>query len=151
MTKKELFKKAHKLTKEIKKVYSNVDYRFQFSLCLAYLKEGEVKMVKLEGSEKQIAWAESLKEGFLKMLLETKEDILKSKNTVLVYYKELQKEVESITCEKKISQVRLALDKIISTAIKNIENEVSSKKIIDIHQGLKTYGASRTDLVRKFI
>ncbi len=36
---KNLFKKAHKITKEIKEKYNNVDYKAQFSLCLSYLKE----------------------------------------------------------------------------------------------------------------
>jgi len=39
MTKRNLFKEAHKLAKEIKNEYPEVDYKFQFSLCLAYLRE----------------------------------------------------------------------------------------------------------------
>ena len=53
MTKKELMIKAHKMTKEIKNEYPTVDYKFQLSLCLAYLyKEGEKEMSieeKLQG------------------------------------------------------------------------------------------------------
>lgn len=41
MSNKELFIKAHKMTKEIKKEYPEVDYMFQFSLCLSYLKESK--------------------------------------------------------------------------------------------------------------
>jgi len=44
MTRKKLFKQAHKMTKEIVEKYKDVDYQAQFSLCLAYLlnkKEGE--------------------------------------------------------------------------------------------------------------
>lgn len=45
MTKKELMIKAHQMTKEIKREYPEVDYKFQLGLCLAYLQgEGEVKM-----------------------------------------------------------------------------------------------------------
>ena len=45
MTKKELMVKAHKMTKEIKNEYPNVDYKFQLGLCLAYLhQEGEKEM-----------------------------------------------------------------------------------------------------------
>ena len=45
MTKKELMIKAHKMTKEIKREYPEVDYKFQLGLCLAYLQsEGDVKM-----------------------------------------------------------------------------------------------------------
>lgn len=49
MSNKELFVKAHKMVKEIKKEYPEVDYMFQFSLCLTYLREEEVK-------EEEITW-----------------------------------------------------------------------------------------------
>lgn len=57
---KNLMKEAHKLTKEIKAEYPNVDYKAQLGICISYLSknEGEVKMVELKGSEKQVAWAE---------------------------------------------------------------------------------------------
>ena len=47
MTKKELMIKAHKMTREIKAEYPSVDYKFQLSLCLAYLyeNEGEKEMI----------------------------------------------------------------------------------------------------------
>lgn len=62
MTKKELMIKAHKMTKEIKNEYPEVDYKFQLGLCLAYLQEeGSEKMVELKGSEKQIKWAEDIR------------------------------------------------------------------------------------------
>ncbi|BDR82571.1 hypothetical protein [Clostridium tetani] len=32
-----IFKEAHKMTREIKKEYKKVDYRTQFGLCLSYL------------------------------------------------------------------------------------------------------------------
>ena len=38
MTNKELFIKAHKMTKEIKAQHPEVDYRAQFGLCLSFLK-----------------------------------------------------------------------------------------------------------------
>ena len=45
MTKKELMIKAHKMAKEIKNEYPEVDYKFQLGLCLAYLhQEGENEM-----------------------------------------------------------------------------------------------------------
>lgn len=62
MTKRELMIKAHKMTKEIKNEYPEVDYKFQLGLCLAYLQEkGGKKMVELKGSEKQIKWAEDIR------------------------------------------------------------------------------------------
>lgn len=34
---KNLFAKAHKMTREVKKTYPEVDYKFQFGLCLSFL------------------------------------------------------------------------------------------------------------------
>lgn len=47
MNNKELFKQAHKMAKEIKTEYPEVNYKFQFSLCLTYLREEEVKEEKV--------------------------------------------------------------------------------------------------------
>ena len=46
MIKTNLFKAAHKMAKDIKAEYSEVNYKFQFGLCLSYLSkiEGEIKM-----------------------------------------------------------------------------------------------------------
>lgn len=64
MTKKELMKKAHQMTKEIKAQYPEVDYKFQFGLCLSFLmnEKEETMEVKLEGSEKQVKWATEIRE-----------------------------------------------------------------------------------------
>lgn len=65
MTKKELMKKAHQMTKEIKAQYPEVDYKFQFGLCLSFLinkEETEMEEKKLEGSEKQVKWATEIRE-----------------------------------------------------------------------------------------
>ena len=43
MNKKEMMVKAHKMTKEIKNKYPEVDYKFQLGLCLSYLYEEETK------------------------------------------------------------------------------------------------------------
>lgn len=60
---------AHRMTKEIKNNSPEVDYRTQLGLCLSFLmtkKEGKVmEMAKLEGSEKQIKWAEDLRKEFI--------------------------------------------------------------------------------------
>lgn len=45
----EIIKKAHAMTREIKKEYVDVDYRVQFGLCLSYLLEkGGRKMTYAE-------------------------------------------------------------------------------------------------------
>lgn len=67
MSNKELFVNAHKMTKEIKKEFPQVNYMFQFSLCLSYLKERGAKMVELKGTEKQVTWANDIRENIVKM------------------------------------------------------------------------------------
>lgn len=73
MTKRELFVKAHKLTKEIVKE-TGVNYRVQFGICLSFLykNNGEKKATiddELEkitgGSPKQIKWAKDLMRTFI--------------------------------------------------------------------------------------
>lgn len=66
MTKKEIMIKAHEMTKDIKNEYPKVDYKFQLGLCLAFLhSEGVKEMVELQGTEKQIAWAEKIREDMI--------------------------------------------------------------------------------------
>lgn len=62
--KKNLMKEAHKMTKEIKEQYPEVDYQAQLGLCLSFLaQEGEQEM-KIEGkSEKQIKYAENCRDS----------------------------------------------------------------------------------------
>lgn len=52
------------MTKEIKAQYPEVDYKFQFGLCLSFLmnEKEETMKVKLEGSEKQVKWATEIRE-----------------------------------------------------------------------------------------
>ena len=65
MKRNEIFVKAHEMTRKIKNEYPEVDYKFQFSLCLSFLYEEEIEMkVVLEGSEKQIKFAEDIKKNF---------------------------------------------------------------------------------------
>ena len=73
---KNLFKKAHKMTREIVERYNDVDYKAQFTLCLEYLSEGEEEMVKaeLKGSEKQIKWAEDIRAELIKKINAAKEN-----------------------------------------------------------------------------
>ena len=59
-----VMKEAHKLTKEIKNEFPEVDYKAQLGICMSYLlnEEGENEMVELQGSEKQVKWALSIRE-----------------------------------------------------------------------------------------
>lgn len=64
------FKKAHAWAREIKTKYPEVDYKVQFGLCLSALKEKEVdveiELPELEGTPKQVAWAEDIRNDFVK-------------------------------------------------------------------------------------
>lgn len=77
-----VMKEAHRLTKEIKKEFPNVDYKLQLGICMSYLLngEGENEMVELVGSEKQIAWAKEIKETLLTRLNDYREKYNKSTN-----------------------------------------------------------------------
>ena len=70
MNKRELMKKAHEMTKEIKKEYPEVNYKFQFGLCLSFLmNEEETEMKNFEETIKTLT-LEELKEA--KELIEKK-------------------------------------------------------------------------------
>ena len=62
-----ILKRAHQLTKEIKNQYPEVDYKAQLGICLTFLYDNkEVKgMVELEGTEKQVRWAEEIRREML--------------------------------------------------------------------------------------
>lgn len=59
MTKRELFVKAHEMTREIVKE-NGVNYKAQFGICLSFLYKGESEMIELEGTEKQVKWAKAI-------------------------------------------------------------------------------------------
>ena len=79
---------AHRMTKEIKNNSPEVDYKAQLGLCLSFLmmnkKEKKVMMVKLEGSEKQVKWAESLREEFITNIEEYKEFLNNEEEEVIL-------------------------------------------------------------------
>ena len=75
---KNIMKEAHKLTKEIKKEFPEVDYKFQLGLCISYLSKNEMKedveMVGLKGTEKQVKWAEDIRKEVVEKLQNTKNE-----------------------------------------------------------------------------
>ena len=119
MTKKEMMVKAHKMTKGIKNEYPEVDYKFQLGLCLAYLyeNEGDVKMVELKGSEKQIVWAEEIREVVLEMAKRTVEG-------ATARYNEKQNKART----RRMNEAIELLEKF--------KNEESAKFFIDNFKGL---------------
>ena len=63
MTKSELFKKAHKLTKQV--IQAGDDYRITFGLALkTIIADSKGALPALSGSEKQVAWANDIRSEF---------------------------------------------------------------------------------------
>lgn len=84
MNKKELMKKAHEITREIKTQYPEVDYKFQLGLCLSYLMKGNDNMLpELKGTSKQIAWAEKIRKEMLENIEQKREGLKGKKENVV--------------------------------------------------------------------
>lgn len=121
---KNLFKEAHKLTKEIKAEYPNVDYKAQFGICLSYLQEvkGECKMVELKGSEKQIKWAKEIRQQILSM--KDNYEISKSNLRVLSKEEESQAQVwNKVVKQEELNNIDNKFEKYLNTT--------SAKVLID--------------------
>lgn len=73
MLNKNLLKEAHKMTKEIKKEYPEVDYKAQLGICISYLanKKEVRQMAELEGTEKQVEFATNIRENIINMIEES--------------------------------------------------------------------------------
>lgn len=73
--KREVFKEAHKITKNI--IRKGDNYRATFKLALSFvysqIKKGVSKMIELKGSEKQIKWANDLRAELVRRIEEMKE------------------------------------------------------------------------------
>ena len=83
-----ILKEAHKLTKEIKKEFPEVDYKAQLSICISYLsqerRESEMTAVeKIENEVKTIADERGYRDDF-KVSVKTWETKDKSKKRVYV-------------------------------------------------------------------
>ncbi len=80
----ELVRKAHKLTREMKKEFPVVTYKFQFGLEMTYLlseiKEVEDIMVELKGTPKQVAWAEKIRDEKMEDWKKEQEDLKDAEN-----------------------------------------------------------------------
>ncbi len=80
----ELVRKAHKLTREMKKEFPMIAYSFQFGLEMQYLlsniKEVENTMVELKGTPKQVAWAEKIRDEKMEEWKKEQEDLKDAEN-----------------------------------------------------------------------
>ncbi|EPZ9216492.1 hypothetical protein JVI29_002886 [Clostridium perfringens] len=115
-----LMKEAHRLTKEIKKEFPNVDYKFQLGICMSYLLngKGENEMVELQGSEKQVKWAIDIRENTIKNIeraLERLEEIqrgrvAKGRKRGKLYDKRISKLKEVIEEVKNESSAKIFIE-----------------------------------------
>ena len=109
---KNIMKEAHKLTKEIKKEFPEVDYKFQLGLCISYLSKNEMKedveMVELKGTEKQVKWAEDIRKEVVEKLQNVKNEyekmILEAEEKGKRFPKRYTKNVTAL--EKLLNEVK---------------------------------------------
>ena len=121
-----VMKEAHKLTKEIKNEFQNVDYKTQLGICMSYLLngEGENEMVELKGSEKQVKWATDIRENTIKNIERALERL---------------EEIQSERVVKGRKRVRLfdkRIDKL-KTLLEEVKNESSAKIFIEEYRTKK--------------
>ncbi len=140
---KKIFIKAHKMTREIVERYK-VNYQAQFGLCVSYLleekEEEEEVLKKLQGSEKQIKWANELlaklekyvdrvREGYEKgeALEEEKEEFNKFYNQSIKPILENQKSWEIIDRLKERTKKLWLLED--ESYLDNLMNEMDNDKV----------------------
>lgn len=122
--KRNLMSEAHKLTEEIKEQYPEVDYKAQLGLCLSFLsQEGGKEMVELKGTEKQVKWAEDLRDRFVKYL-----DFIKDLAGGIEISESLQEDIEDDFSN-------------IEEAFKTIETQEKASKIIESLKGYKMFSS----------
>lgn len=147
-----LMKEAHKLTKEIKNEFPNVDYKFQLGICMSYLlnKEDENKTVELEGTEKQIAWAKDIKEEWLNGLISFKKNY-EVKEFKIDVAKDFKEEIRTfgfnangkITNKDAVERTSFIIDR----AIENFKKETSASKLITMD---RTYNISLERVIKMY-
>ena len=128
--KRNLMKEAHKLTKQIVSEYGDVDYRTQLGLCLSFLsqeKEGN-EMVELKGTEKQVKWAEDIRNRIIKV------------NEIF------EKAIEGVDMDKMAKSTWLDdnMYVIAQTSLKNILVQEEAKFFIENFRDLKDYMIENT-------
>lgn len=127
--KRNLMKEAHKMTREIVNKYGDVDYMTQLSLCLSFLsQEGGEEMVELKGSEKQIKWAEDIRNRIIKV------------NEIF------EKAIEGVDMYKMAKSTWLDdnMYVIAQASLKNILVQEEAKFFIENFRGLKDYMIENT-------
>ena len=128
--KRNLMKEAHKMTREIMNQYGDVDYMTQLGLCLSFLsqeKEGN-EMVELKGTEKQVKWAEDIRNRIIKV------------NEIF------EKAIEGVDMDKMAKSTWLDdnMYVIAQVSLKNILAQEEAKFFIENFRDLKDYMIENT-------
>ena len=127
--KRNLMKEAHKMTKQIVSEYGDVDYRTQLGLCLSFLsQEGGKEMVELKGTEKQVKWAEDIRNRIIKV------------NEIF------EKAIEGVDMDKMAKSTWLDdnMYVIAQISLKNILAQEEAKFFIENFRDLKDYMIENT-------
>lgn len=127
--KRNLMKEAHKMTREIVNKYGDVDYMTQLSLCLSFLSQkGGKEMVELKGTEKQVKWAEDIRNRIIKV------------NEIF------EKAIEGVDMYKMAKSTWLDdnMYVIAQASLKNILVQEEAKFFIENFRGLKDYMIENT-------
>ncbi|WP_066679376.1 hypothetical protein [Clostridium septicum] len=146
MSKKELMIKAHQMTRGIKEEFPGIDYKFQLGLCISYLLKGEVEMVELKGTEKQVNWANDIRKKAIE-LIEKYEEVKTNTIEVATAWAgtELKvTETEIVSIYNKKEQFKKSKENL-ATIKKLIENEESAKFFIENKEDLFTNIARKYD------
>ena len=127
--KRNLMKEAHKMTREIVNKYGDVNYITQLGLCLSFLsQEGGKEMVELKGTEKQVKWAEDIRNRIVKV------------NEIF------EKSIEGVDMDKMAKSTWLDdnMYVIAQTSLKNILVQEEAKFFIENFRDLKDYMIENT-------
>ena len=127
--KRNLMKEAHKMTREIVNKYGDVDYMTQLGLCLSFLsQEGGKEMVELKGTEKQVKWAEDIRNRIIKV------------NEIF------EKAIEGVDMDKMAKSTWLDdnMYVIAQISLKNILAQEEAKFFIENFRDLKDYMIENT-------
>ena len=127
--KRNLMKEAHKMTREIVNKYGDVDYMTQLGLCLSFLsQEGGKEMVELKGTEKQVKWAEDIRNRIIKV------------NEIF------EKAIEGVDMDKMAKSTWLDdnMYVIAQTSLKKILVQEEAKFFIENFRDLKDYMIENT-------
>lgn len=152
---RKIFKEAHKMTREIASKYE-VDYRAQFGLCLAYLlEEKEEKKVELIGSEKQVAWAKKIKDELLAQVEDYKKhfnkDTTQKRNFFIIWKEEIKGKIGGKSKVNRMEAMEI-VNNLLDTAIKNIKEETSAKRLIEVKKSLGLWDSNLEDyVIREFL